>query len=78
MLNQRTIRGFDDRALSISDTYKDISLADKYLDRLNQRLKDQLKDQVKRDQIENIVDKIPKIAHKEMPKSPSVNKEIER
>ncbi len=78
MLNQRTIQGFDDRAFSTSDTYKDISFADKYLDRINQRLNDQLKNQVKRDQIENIVDKIPKMAHKEMPKSPSVNKEIER
>ena len=78
MLNQRTIQGFDDRAFSTSDTYKDISFADQYLDRINQRLNDQLKNQVKRDQIENIVDKIPKMTHKEMSKSPSVNKEIER
>lgn len=60
------------------NSYKNISLSDKLILDANKRVNDQLKDQVKRDQVENVVDKIPKTAHKKMSKSQSIDKEIER
>jgi hypothetical protein len=89
--NQSALKSLNNDRLSLQDMqrlqdkhsyksgeYNNISINDKHLSDINKHMDSQLKDQIKRDQIENIIDKMPKIAHKEMPESQSINKEIER
>ncbi|WP_440617752.1 MobF family relaxase [Cysteiniphilum sp. 6C5] len=83
-LNSNDLNSCQNKDLLIKDTantshnYKDILLSDQRIMDAKKRLDSQLQNQIRHEQIENIADKIPKSAHKEIPKSQTVNKEIER
>ena len=77
-LSLQDMQRLQDKQSYKSEEYNNMSINDKHLSDINKHMDSQLKDQIKRDQIENIIDKIPKETHKEMPKSQSINKEIER